>query len=42
MDTPLSRLVTCVAYGARQLPRLAWYVAHSLALRRLFEATRRQ
>ena len=42
MDTPLSRLVTRVAYGARQLPRVAWYVGHSLALRRLSEATRRQ
>ena len=31
-----------VAYGARQLPRVAWYVGHSLALRRLSEATRRQ
>jgi ubiquinone/menaquinone biosynthesis C-methylase UbiE len=42
MDTPLSRLVTRVAYGARQLPRVAWYVGHSLALRQLAEATRRQ
>ena len=42
MDTPLSRLVTRLAYGARQLPRVAWYVGHSLALRRLSEATRRQ
>jgi hypothetical protein len=35
MSTPLSRLVTRVAYGATQLPRVAWYVGHSLALRRL-------
>ena len=42
MDTSLSRLVTRVAYGARQLPRVAWYVGHSLALRRLSETTRRQ
>ena len=42
METPLSRLVTRVAYAARQLPRVAWYVGHSLALRRLSEATRRQ
>lgn len=42
MATPLTRLVTRVAYGARQLPRVAWYVGHSLALRRLSEATRRQ
>jgi len=42
MDSPLSRIVTRVAYGARQLPRVAWYVGHSLALRRLSEATHRQ
>jgi ubiquinone/menaquinone biosynthesis C-methylase UbiE len=42
MSNPLSRLVTRVAYGARQLPRVAWYVGHSLAVRRLSEATRRQ
>jgi ubiquinone/menaquinone biosynthesis C-methylase UbiE len=42
MDTPLSRFVTRVAYGARQLPRVAWYVGHSLALRRLSETARRQ
>ncbi len=42
MSTPLSRLVTRMAYGARQLPRVAWYVGHSLALRQISEATRRQ
>ena len=42
MATPLSRLVTRVAYGARQLPRVAWFVGHSLALRRLSEVARRQ
>ena len=42
MSTPLSRLVTRVAYGASQLPRVAWYVGHSLALRQLADATRRQ
>lgn len=42
MDTPLSRLVTRVAYGARQLPRVAWFFGHSLALRQLSEAARRQ
>ena len=42
MTTPLSRLVTLAAYSARQLPRVAWYVGHSLALRQLAEATRRQ
>ena len=42
MDSPLSTLVTRLAYGARQLPRVAWYVGHSIALRQLSEATRRQ
>jgi ubiquinone/menaquinone biosynthesis C-methylase UbiE len=42
MATPLSRFVTRAAYGARQLPRVAWYVGHGLALRRLSEATRRR
>ena len=38
MSNPLSRLATRVAYGASQLPRVAWYVGHSLAVRRLSEA----
>jgi ubiquinone/menaquinone biosynthesis C-methylase UbiE len=42
MATPLFRLVTRVVYGARQLPRVAWYVGHSLVLRQLSEATRRR
>src|SRR5215510_12370901 len=42
MGSPLSRLVTRVAYSARQLPRVAWYVGHSLVLRQLSEAARRQ
>jgi ubiquinone/menaquinone biosynthesis C-methylase UbiE len=42
MDSPLSRLVTRVAYGVRQLPRVAWFVGHSLALRQLSEAARRE
>ena len=42
MSTPLSRFVTRVAYGASQLPRVAWYVGHSLAVRQLSETTRRQ
>ncbi|MGA7067066.1 MAG: class I SAM-dependent methyltransferase [Pseudolabrys sp.] len=42
MGTPLSRLVTGLAYGARQVPRIAWYVGHSLAVRQLSEATRHQ
>ena len=42
MSNPLSRLATRVAYGASQLPRIAWYVGHSLALRRLSEEVRRR
>lgn len=42
MSNPLSRFATRVAYGASQLPRVAWYVGHSLALRRLAEAQRRK
>jgi SAM-dependent methyltransferase len=30
-----------VAYGVSQLPRVAWYLGHGLALRRLAEAARR-
>ncbi|HEX3342335.1 MAG TPA: methyltransferase domain-containing protein, partial [Pseudolabrys sp.] len=42
MSIPLSHLVTRIAYGARQLQRVGWYVGHSLAVRQLSEATRRQ
>jgi ubiquinone/menaquinone biosynthesis C-methylase UbiE len=42
MDSSLSNLVTRVAYGARQLPRVAWYIGHSLALRQLSDSVRRQ
>jgi ubiquinone/menaquinone biosynthesis C-methylase UbiE len=31
-----------MAYGVSQLPRVAWYVGHGLALRQLAEATRRR
>ena len=37
MNSPLSRVTTWVIYGASQLPRIAWYVGHSLAVRRLSE-----
>ena len=30
MSTPLARLATAVAYGATQLPRVAWYVGHGV------------
>jgi ubiquinone/menaquinone biosynthesis C-methylase UbiE len=42
MSSPLSRLATRAAYGASQLPRLAWYVGHSLAVRRLLAEARRK
>ena len=41
MATPASSLITRVAYGASQVPRVVWYLGHGLALRRLAEATRR-
>ena len=42
MTSPLSRLVTRAAYAATQLPRVAWYVGHGLAMRRLSERARRR
>jgi ubiquinone/menaquinone biosynthesis C-methylase UbiE len=42
MSPPLSRAVTRLAYGVSQLPRVAWYVGHGLAVRRLSDAARRQ
>jgi ubiquinone/menaquinone biosynthesis C-methylase UbiE len=42
MADPLSRFATRVAYGASQLPRLAWYVGHNAVMRRLSEAARRR
>ena len=38
----LSRFAIRVAYGASQLPRVAWYVGHNAAMRRLSEAARRR
>ena len=35
MAEPASTLATRVAYGASQLPRFAWYVGHSVLMRRL-------
>jgi hypothetical protein len=32
MSNPLSRTATRVAYGASQLPRIAWYVGHGLIM----------
>jgi ubiquinone/menaquinone biosynthesis C-methylase UbiE len=39
MTDPITRFSTRIAYGASQLPRFAWYVGHSLALRWLAQAT---
>src|SRR6266478_3109293 len=40
MSSPVSQLATRIAYGARQLPRVAWYVGHSMVMRRLSESVR--
>jgi hypothetical protein len=42
MSSPVSTVVTRFAYGLSQLPRLAWYLGHGLALRRLSEAARQR
>jgi ubiquinone/menaquinone biosynthesis C-methylase UbiE len=42
MSNPISRLATGAAYGASQLPRMAWYVGHGIAMRQLARATRAQ
>jgi ubiquinone/menaquinone biosynthesis C-methylase UbiE len=42
MSDPLSRVTTRLAYGASQLPRIAWYIGHSLAVRRLAEAAQQR
>ena len=39
-ESPVARAFTRFAYGASQLPRVAWYVAHGLVLRRLSERAR--
>ncbi len=40
MAAPASSIITRVAYGVGQLPRLVWYLGHGLALRRLAKAAR--
>jgi ubiquinone/menaquinone biosynthesis C-methylase UbiE len=42
MSNPLSHVATRIAYGASQLPRIAWYVGHGLAVRRLSEAAQQR
>jgi len=41
MSNRLFRVSMRVAYGASQLPRIVWYIGHSLAVRRLSEAAQR-
>ena len=40
MPSGISRAVTKVAYGVTQVPRVAWYIGHSLVLRELADAVR--
>ena len=42
MSSPLTRLVTRAAYGATQLPRVAWYVGHGFAMRYLADEARKR
>lgn len=42
MTTPLARIATRVAYGASQLPRVAWYVGHGFAMRYLSDEVRKR
>jgi ubiquinone/menaquinone biosynthesis C-methylase UbiE len=42
ISDPLARMTTRAAYGASQLPRIAWYVGHSLAVRWLSQAAQRR
>jgi ubiquinone/menaquinone biosynthesis C-methylase UbiE len=41
MADPVSQFATRIAYGARQLPRVAWYIGHGMVMRRLSQAVRR-
>jgi ubiquinone/menaquinone biosynthesis C-methylase UbiE len=41
MADPVFRLATRVAFGASQLPRIAWYVGHGVVMRRLSDRARR-
>jgi hypothetical protein len=42
MAAPASSIITRLACGVSQLPRVAWYLGHGRALRRLAEAARRR
>src|SRR5215475_502316 len=40
MADPVSQIATGIAYGARQLPRVACYIGHGMVMRRLSQAVR--
>ena len=40
MNRPLSRLASRAAFGATQLPRIAWYLGHGLAMTRIAQRAR--
>lgn len=42
MVDPVSRFATRLAYGASQLPRIAWYVGHGMVMRQLSEMAGRR
>jgi hypothetical protein len=42
VPSQLAQAVTRAAYGARQLPRVAWYIGHSLVLRELADSVRQR
>jgi ubiquinone/menaquinone biosynthesis C-methylase UbiE len=42
MASAASRFATRIAYGASQLPRVAWYIGHATVMRRLSEQARRR
>ena len=42
MANPVSRFATRLAYGASQLPRIAWYVGHGVVMRQLSEVAGRR
>jgi ubiquinone/menaquinone biosynthesis C-methylase UbiE len=40
MADPVSQFATRIVYGARQLPRVAWYIGHGMVMRRLSQTVR--
>jgi ubiquinone/menaquinone biosynthesis C-methylase UbiE len=42
MAHPVARIATRIAYGATQLPRVAWYMGHGMVMRRLSKAVRQR